>query len=138
MSHKRIVVIRHLMSHLRIPIVNTVLPISTSGGLRLTFAFVNRKMARSAWEYSGRSPGVVDWSDVLHNEEDVVVKMTDGSCLESVADGSLIDRHPLTNLFVSAKFASKGPLFICIQGVSSNIVAEGAGILHQGRSGHPR
>lgn len=67
-----------------------------------------------------------------------MVKMTDGSCLESVADGSSIDGHPLTNLFVSAKFASKGPLFICIQCESSKIVAEGAGILHQGRPGHER
>lgn len=57
MSQKRIAVIRHLMSHLRVPIINTGIPIPTSGSLRLTFAFVNSKMARSAWEYSGRSPG---------------------------------------------------------------------------------
>lgn len=101
--------LEHLMhvSQQNIPIVNTVSTVSTSDGSRLILAFVNMKTARSTWEHFGQSPGVMGWSYVLHNEEDNMVKMSDGSCPEPVAEGSLIERHPLTNMFVSAKFASR-------------------------------
>lgn len=33
--------------------------------------------------------------------------MSDGSCPEPVAEGSVTEKHPLTIMFVSTKFASK-------------------------------